>query len=272
MGSKRYMDMTGREKCIVDNFDGKKVAAQLVELLRLRATPIGIKAFKSKEEMDRIEKLRYPAGPLNICQILAQAVQNGFTIGCTIADIDPVSGINCGCIAGLAEPTEEFKTMKNIAGGWFATEEDVARHQADLSAPGHLYEGLVASPLRSNRFVPDVCLISVTPGQAFMLMSAVIRTDYAPLTFKFSGESSCAQGWAKTLRTGAPGLCTPCYAELRFANFSDGEMLVSLTPEDLVKAIGNLQALSAQGLRYPIPGFGITTSPGSVIAKQYGGK
>jgi len=47
-------------------------------------------------------------------------------------------------------------------------------------------------------------------------------------------------------------------------------MLVSLTPADLLKVIENLKAISAQGLRYPIPGYGITTGPGSVIAKQYG--
>lgn len=256
----------------MDSFDGKQVSAQLIELLRLRTLPIGIKAFKSEEEMNAVEKLRRPKEPLNVCQVLAQAFQNGFTIGCTVENIDPVSGINCGCIAGLTEPTEEFKTMKNIAGGWFETEEDVARHQKDLNAPGKTYAGLVASPLKSNRIMPDVCLIPATPGQAFMLLSATIRTNYAPLTFTFSGESSCSQGWAKTLRTGEPGLCTPCYAELRFANFSDSEMLVSLTPAQVLKAIDSLKALSAQGLRYPIPGFGITTSPGSVIAKQYGGK
>ena len=254
----------------MNNFDGKQVSAQLIDLLRLKTTPIGIKAFKTLEEMNAVEKLRRPADPLNICQVLAQAFQNGFTIGCTAENIDPIAGVNCGCIAGLTEPTEEFRTMKKTAGAWFETEEDVLRHQADLCAPGLRYVGLAASPLRSNRFLPDVCLIAATPGQAFMLMSAVIRTNYAPLTFKFSGESSCAQGWAKTLRTGEPGLCTPCYAELRFANFSDGEMLISLTPDDLLKAITSLQALSAQGLRYPIPGFGISTSPGGVIAKQYG--
>lgn len=254
----------------MDGFNGKQAAADLIELLRLKTTPIGIKMFKKKGEMEAVPKLRRPAEPLNICQILAQASQNGFTIGCTIDDIDKIAGKNCGIIAGLADPDEEFRTMKHMAGGWFETPADVVRHQADLGAEGKVYEALVASPLRSDRIVPDVCLISAVPGQAFMLMSAVVRTNYEAQEFRFTGESSCSQGWARTLKTGKPGLCTPCYAELRFANFSDGEMLISLTPEDLRKAIENLKALSAQGLRYPIPGFGIGTGPGAVIAKQYG--
>ena len=103
----------------MNNFDGKQVSAQLIDLLRLKTTPIGIKAFNTLEEMNAVEKLRRPADPLNICQVLAQAFQNGFTIGCTAENIDPIAGVNCGCIAGLTEPTEEFRTMKKTAGAWF---------------------------------------------------------------------------------------------------------------------------------------------------------
>jgi len=159
----------------VNEFDGKQAAADLTELLRLKTTPIGSKMFKNRSEMEKVPKLRRPESPLNICQILAQASQNGFTIGCTVENIDEIAGINCRCIAGLAEPDEEFKTQKKIAGGWFETEADVVRHQAELNAPGALYEGLVASPLRSDRIVPDACLIAANPAQTFMLMSAVNR-------------------------------------------------------------------------------------------------
>ena len=248
-------------------FEGKKVTAELIDLLRLRAMPIGIKMFKTKEEMDQIEKLRRPSGKAYVCQILAQAFQNGFTIGCTAEDI---SGENCRCIVGLQEPSEYFRTMPMLKGGWFETEDDIIYHQALIGTAGTIYQGMAASPLRSERFVPDVCLIAATPGQSFMLLSGLTRSGFEPIDLAFVGESSCSRGWVKTIRTGEPGVVPPCYSELRFSNFSENEMLISLTPDDLLKAIEGLKAFYKIGLRYPVPGFGITTDPSEMFKKQYG--
>lgn len=249
-------------------FSGKAVAADLIDLLRLKTTPIGIKMYEKKEEIDKIPKLRRPERNNTICQILAQASQNGFTIACTAEDIDTD---NCRCISGLQDPTTSERFMKAawMKGGWFETLNDCANHQASLTVADKKYEALVTSPLRADRIVPDVCIIAATPGQAFTLLAAHTRSNYKALDLRFVSESSCSEGWVRTLKTGKPGFVPPCYAELRFANYSDGEMIVSFTPDGLMQAINGLKALSAMGLRYPVPGYGITFDPREGANKTY---
>ncbi len=48
----------------------------------------------------------------------------------------------------------------------------------------------------------------------------------------------------------------PCFAERRFAGVSDNEMLMAMTPDDLMKAVTGMEQLSKVGLRYPPAAYG----------------
>ena len=236
------------------DYDWKEIVSQLTRLLRLHKTPIGIRAYRSLDEMEQVPKLRR-AKHLHVpCQFFGQAIQMGFTVGFTAEDI---ATSNCSATVGLSEQDEVFRSGKIFAGGWCATEADATAHHSVLTAVNPPYAGIVASPLTAGRIEPDICMLTMYPGQAFMLLSGHLRNGYQPLNLLHIGESSCSMHWVKTLSTGKIGLALPCFAEMRFAGFSEQEVNLTMTPQDLVHALDGLAQLNKCGFRYPVPNYAV---------------
>ena len=64
-------------------FDLNGMAADLISLLRLRTTVIGIKMFATAEEMAAIPKIRRPSAVHTTDQIVSMASRLGWTVGIT---------------------------------------------------------------------------------------------------------------------------------------------------------------------------------------------
>ena len=73
----------------------------------------------------------------------------------------------------------------------------------------------------------------------------------------------------RALSTGEPSLSIPCFAERRYGGVPDDELLMALPPQYLPKVIAGLEALSANGLRYPIPPYGIQSDARAGLGASY---
>ena len=80
---------------------------------------------------------------------------------------------------------------------------------------------------------------------------------------------SCADSWGRALSTGEPSLSIPCYAERRYGGVPDDELLMALSPAQLVDAIDGMEALSRNGLRYPIAPYGIQSDARAGLGASY---
>lgn len=249
-------------------YDWKEIVASLNELLRLKATPVGMKKFTIKTEMEAVPKIRRPDKRYLLDQLVAQSVRLGWTIGVTADDL---AMKQCGAIAGLMPQDEDFYSGEAMDGVWFGTREDSAAHQKCLDVvPYGSYEALAISPLAAGRIEnPDICLIYATPGQMMLLINGLQWVGFKKFEWSVSGESACADSWGRALATGEPSLSIPCYAERRFGGVLDEEMLMAIPPQDLVKGIEGLKKLSKNGLRYPIPAVGIQSDTTEYLAPIY---
>lgn len=250
------------------SYNWNEIVADLNELLRLKTTPVGMKKFSTKEEMEAIPKVRRPKRQFLLDQMVAQSVRLGWTIGITAEDLFMKQ---CGAIAGLMPQDEDFYSGKAMDGVWFGTREDSAAHQKCLDVvPYGSYKALAVSPLQSNRLEnPDICLIYATPGQMILLINGLQWVGFKKFEWSVSGESACADSWGRALSTGEPSLSIPCYAERRFGGVPDEEMLMGIAPKDLVKGIEGMKKLSRNGLRYPIPPVGIQSDTTEFLAPIY---
>ena len=79
---------------------------------------------------------------------------------------------------------------------------------------------------------------------------------------------ACADGRRTSL--GEPSLSIPCFAERRYGGVPDDELLMALSPGHLLQAIEGMEALSKNGLRYPIPPYGIQTDARAGLGVSYG--
>ena len=126
------------------------------------------------------------------------------------------------------------------------------------------------SPLASGRLnPPDICLIYATPAQMILFINGLQWTGYKKLDFGCVGESACADSWGRALATGGPSLSSPCYAERRYGGVMGDELLMAIPPAFLPKVVQGLEALSANGLRYPILSYGINNDVRAGMGVSY---
>ena len=239
------------------DFDSAKVVEDLNRLLRLRTTPIGMKLFSDRVEMEQIPRIRRPSNVHTTDQIVGQAARNGWTVGITADDL---VGAQCSTVIGLHPRSEEWLSGERMHGIWFGTAEDAAAHQAAMDVvPFGKYEAMAVSPLVSGRLnPPDICLIYATPAQMIILINGLQWTGYKKLEFGCVGESACADSWGRALATGEPSLSLPCFAERRYGGVMEDELLMAIPPNFLPRTIQGMDALSHNGLRYPIPSYGVS--------------
>ncbi|MFF3101588.1 DUF169 domain-containing protein [Viridibacillus arvi] len=252
-----------------ETYDWISIVDKLNNYLKLKTVPIGMKMFEKKEEMEVIPKIRRPNAVYTADQVVAQAARLGWTVGITAKDLVMPQ---CSAVLGLHPRDEQWLAGKEMAGVWFENQKDSAAHQDAMTLnPYGKYEAMAVSPLVSNRLSPpDICLIYATPGQMILFINGLQWKNYKKLEWGVVGESSCADSWGRALATGEPSLSIPCFAERRYGGVLDDELLIALAPKDLVKALEGLERLSKNGLRYPVPQYGIQMDARSGLEASYG--
>ena len=252
-------------------YDWPKLVADLNQLLRLRTTPIGMKLFETVEEMEAVPRVRRPKDVHTTDQIVAQAARLSWTVGITAEDL---VGQQCGAVIGLHPQDDAWLSGRHMTGVWYETVEDASAHQRAMhTVPHGRYAAMAVSPLASGRLdPPDIALVYATPGQMIMLISGLQWAGYRKLEFGCVGESACADSWGRALATGEPSLSIPCFAERRYGGVLDEELLLATPPAYLLKAIAGMSRLGKNGLRYPIPQYGIQSDARAGLGASYAGK
>ena len=129
---------------------------------------------------------------------------------------------------------------------------------------------MAVSPLSAKRLdPPDICMVYATPAQMILLINGLQWRGYKKLEWGCVGESACAARWGRALATGEPSLSIPCFAERRYGGVMEDELLMALTSEDLLVAIEGMEFLARNGLRYPIPNYGIQSDARAGLGASY---
>ena len=252
----------------LSSLDGQEIVAGLNQYLRLRTTPIGMKLFATREEMEAVPRIRRPSDVHTTDQIVGQASRNGWTVGVTVDDL---VGAQCSTVIGLHPRNEEWLSGDRMVGVWYETPEDAAAHQHSMDvAPQGQYDAMAVSPLASGRLnPPDICLIYATPAQMILFINGLQWSGFKKLEWGCVGESACADSWGRALATGEPSLSIPCFAERRYGGVMEDELLMAIPPHFLPKVIQGLAALSRNGLRYPIPQYGVNNDVRAGMGVSY---
>ncbi len=248
--------------------DWQKMVADLNRLLRLRTTPIGMKMFESAADMEAIPRIRRPNTIHTTDQIVGMASRLNWTVGITNDDL---VGPQCGAVIGLHPQDDDWLSGDRMAGVWFETLEDASAHQHAMHTVAFgTYEAMAVSPLVTGRLdPPDICLIYATPAQMILLINGLQWSGYKNFEWGCVGESACADSWGRALKLGEPSVSIPCFAERRYGGVQDDELLMATPPEFLPKAIAGLEALSGNGLRYPIAPYGIQSDARAGLGASY---
>lgn len=249
--------------------DWSDLASELQTLLRLRALPFGMKMFERAEDMEAIPRIRRPEQVHTLDQLVAQSARLGWTVGVTS---DNLVGAQCRAVVGLGNAKDPaWMSGQHMVGVWFEDQAGAAEHQAAMHCvEDGLYEALAIAPLSSGRLdPPDIALFYATPGAMIYFINGLQWSGYKRFDWSVVGESACADSWGRALRLREPSLSIPCFAERRYGGVLDDEMLMALPPDDLIKAIDGMKALSKNGFRYPFAQYGIQQDVRAGMAVSY---
>lgn len=249
--------------------DGTALTEALFRLLRLKTMPVAMKLFQHEADLQSVPRLRRPTGIHTADQIVGQAARLGQTVGITATDL---VGPQCSAVLGLSPRDEAFEQGTPFVGVWFATPADAAAHQRAMHcAPHGRYAAMAVSPLNAGRLPdPDIALVYANPAQMILLINGLQWAGYRRLEWGAVGESACADSWGRALATGEPSLALPCFPERRYGGVPDDELLLALRPAQLAQAIAGVERLAANGLRYPIPPYGVQMDVRAGMARSYG--
>lgn len=249
----------------------KVLADRLLDLLRIRTFPIGMKLYEDAAEMDRIPGLRRPSEGYHfaMCQLVTQSRMAGFTVGITLDSLQLDS--NCGGVIGLNAPAEQIMTGELLTGVWFENQAAARAHQAQMIrvTPGR-YSAVVVSPLRAARLdPPDIVLFYATPAQTILFVNGLQWKRYRRYDMTIAGESACSDSWGRALKTRETSISIPCYAERRYGGVAEDELLLAMPPEEFARGIEGLEGLAKNGFRYPIPPYGAHMDPSAGMTRSY---
>jgi uncharacterized protein (DUF169 family) len=249
----------------------KSAAEGLVDLIKLRTFPFGMKLFEDSDEMLAIKGLRTPSDGkfFTTCQLVTQVRTAGFTLGIVQDNLRP--GSSCGANIGLEPIPEDVGSGEKMNGVWFGNQEAAAQHQKQMPrVKSGRYTGLAASPLRSARLnPPDICLFYASPGQMILFINGLQYHNYKRYDFTLTGESACADSWGRALSTRETSLALPCYAERRYGGVADDELLMACPPDEFIKGVEGMRHLAKNGLRYPYPPYSAFADPNDGMSKSY---
>jgi uncharacterized protein (DUF169 family) len=275
--AKKPAAKTARAKAPASEYDTSAANLQalgdkLLQLLRIRTMPIGMKLFEDAADMEKIQGLRQPTEGFNftMCQLVTQARSAGFTLGIKHDNVRPNS--NCGGIVGLNKPGADYLSGKQMDGVWFENRKAAKAHQAEMVRVKPRYSGICVSPLRSGRLdPPDIVLFYATPAQTILFVNGLQWKRYKRYDMTITGESACSDSWGRALATKETSISIPCYAERRYGGVQDDEMLLAMPPDEFARGIEGLEGIGKVGLRYPIPPYGSQMDPSFGMAVSYPG-
>ncbi len=249
----------------------KALAGKLLELLKIRTLPIGMKQYRGREEMETVPGLRWPVEGRRhtTCQLVGQSRMAGFTLGVMAENVRPHS--SCGGVMGIDQPSEACLSGEHMDGVWFENREAARGHQDGMPrVPFGNFTGTVISPLRAARLdPPDIVLFYGTPGQIILFVNGLQWKRYKRYDMSITGESACADSWGRALATRETSISIPCSAERRYGGVADDELLIAMPPHELARGIEGLEGIAKVGLSYPIVPFGPQANLSEGMAKSY---
>ena len=256
-------------KVAINDYDWPALVDQLNRLVRVRTTPIGMKMFATVAEMEAVPKIRRPTSIHTTDQIVGMASRLNWTVGITNDDL---VGAQCGAVLGLHPQDDAWLSGDRMAGVWFETLEDSSAHQHAMDCvPFGRYQAMACAPLTVGRLnPPDIVMIYATPAQMILMINGLQWNGYKKFDWGCVGESACADSWGRALSTGEPSVSIPCFAERRYGGVMEDELLLAMPPRFMPKMLAGLEALSRNGLRYPIPNYGVQSDARAGLGVSYG--
>lgn len=232
----------------------KSLSDRVMLTLRPSQHPVVMKYVTKQEEFDAIPNLTYCQNKASVCKLIGVAAHLHIPFALTP---DHFAGDYCCTNNGCMEVKQEFLDGGGMYKGttpWHHKQEDAIKHCASnlQYLPETPYLGVICAPFcNCDIEEADVVALQLPSQAAFHLLAGYVETDWERLELPFSGESNCADTWMRTLVEGKIGLSLGCRGDRATGGLGYGEVRVTMTTEQLLKALDGVDTLEKNLIVYP---------------------
>ncbi len=235
------------------NTDFEQLNEKVVKLLRPSQSIVSLKYISKEEDLKNYGEVRWYPGSGTVCQLLSFPAYFDGLFGMKRENFS----LHCGGSNGLQTRTEDWYEgvcLGNQPNKWHGKMEDAKKHMdaMKIDLPEDTLFAMLTAPLKAGYIEdPDVISLALLPAAAFHLLAGLLDHDYEPIQFPFRGESTCADTWNHTYKTGKPGLSLGCRGDRSTGGLHGHEVRVTMTLKDLLKAVDGMERIEKDGIHYP---------------------
>ncbi len=229
----------------------KQAGQEIEQRLRLKSFPLAIRLLRHEGEIPDNAKrpVRDFGYHLSLCQGYQTARREGTTVAMLKEDMwcfEPVVGYGLGAPpAYFLEGYNRFpKDVESLAAG---------RNYAETLPRFELgrFVGVVAAPLATAMFEPDLAMIYCDSTQLNLLLLAREYRDGLDLKCTLSSHAACVYSVVPVIQSGRCQVSVPCRGDHYTAMAGDDEMIFSVPTNGLADILAGLRHVERTGSRLP---------------------
>jgi uncharacterized protein (DUF169 family) len=205
------------------------------------------------------EGTRYPHEmgiTVSLCHGLSLARRFGWTIAIDNRQCCYVAGISMGFFPFLPDVADGSYQASIGLSGW-TQEQAAAIIQSAPRFDYKKYEYLLAAPLSSAAFEPDIIVIYANPAQMWILLSGYLSLfGKNKIDITLASASGCTLYITKAIQTNELQFGLVDGGERLQTNPQDSECVLSVPVDKIEKMLHGIETRALnRGYRYPIPSF-----------------
>ena len=224
---------------------------ELMKRLHLKTYPLAVKLIEREDQIpqEAMRPMRDEGYHYDLCQAFGLCRREGTTVALLIDDmwcVEPVIGY------GMVVPSQDFIDGKNRYPQDVASLEAGSHYAADMpKMPTGKYIGVVAAPLNTTSFVPDVTAIYADSEQLSLLLLAREHKGGHDLNLHLSSHAACVYGMVPSVKSGECNVAIPCRGDHYNAMAGSDEMIFSMPITKIDEIMTGLRFLETTGSRIP---------------------
>ena len=229
--------------------DFSELGQELVRLLRLKISPVGIKLFPKLGDIPEGFEVIDAVCP--VCQVIGKARYHETAVA-TTRDAATACGLG-GAVLGFYDVAPDVADGTRNVGVWAKTVEATKKLAQDrMMLKKGAFEAFGVAPLTTMNIEPDVIQVWGTPVQMLQLVYAHIWDGSDNVQLSTNGHgASCYETLVVPYLTGKIRLAIADIGDRRFAYAADDEMITGFPFADLERITLNLSESYSGAYKYP---------------------
>lgn len=220
--------------------DWRKVRKELVEVLRMRTDPVGVRLLKGSElaALSDIRSLKTTA----VCQMIAIS-RYGRENGIVRTSVDELKCLWAStCLGMTRSPDRLARGNLNRA---FVKDETAGKGLQDkIFAIGNyskVHNGIMTSPLDLFPGEPDVIVLYLTAGQALKVLLGLGYEKGEVVENPITGQAAVCQSIARAMTTGRMILEIPCFGDRTYGLVQDDELVIVIPVSKVEQVLAGMK-------------------------------